>query len=847
MHALALPLPSSLSLFPQIDREELPNGLTVLVDPFHQADVVSLQFWCATGSIHEGKYAGSGISHLLEHLLFKGTDKRKGNQIAWEMQSLGGHLNAYTSYNRTVYHVDLPSTHWKEALEILADVVFHATIPPDEFDQEKEVIRREIAMVEDDPDSQLFELALKTAFSRHPLKYPIIGLPGLFDAIDREAVLDYYHRRYVPQNIFVVVSGAVSPEAVFAQTKEILSNQPIGFLEPLNLPDEPLQLSRRFASKEIQTEVGRLCFVFRVPGWGHEDAVALNVFSTFLAQTRSSLLHQKLVEKEAIAQQVDSFFFADDSLGLFGIEAQCCPENVERVGEKIWEELLGFPQRGITEEEFILCIRQQFSQSLRELRSARSRAETVGNGWLMFKDPLFRESFLHRLYTLEKEKILDLIPLYFREEKLNQVQIIPKKHKSRVVSSSLAEPSSKHFELSNGIQLIYRTDPLPLQYFRATFDGGPLWEPSSKNGLSKLAAAILVKGTRRRSAEKLARDIEVIGGSFGADSGNNTAGIYLESLSEEWQNALGIFSEMIHEPACLETELEIEKKKQIHQIRSMMDDPVYVAQSLLRKALWQNHPYAYDPLGTEEALEQITGEDVRQFILTIFQTNRMVLGISGPIDPEKELKRIESFFSDFPKKSIPKEWDWPYPKLEKPLRVEQRIPGKEQAIVGLSFRIPPINDPIQVPIEVIAEILSDLGSRLFIKVREEKGLAYFVFPSRFLGWKGGSFSIIAGTDPQYKEEVEKLIKEVVEEICREGFSQEELQRARAKLLSEEKIASQYPSSYVVRSTIDALLGLGWDYEEKKIKKIERLTLDELNGAAQRIFTSQDSVIGVVYP
>ncbi|CAI9084906.1 insulinase family protein [Candidatus Methylacidiphilum fumarolicum] len=838
---------ASFSLFPKIFKETLPNGLTVLVDSNYQAEVVSLQFWCATGSIHEGKYIGSGISHFLEHLLFKGTAQRDGKRIVWDMQALGGHLNAYTSYDRTVYHVDLPSSCWKEALDILSDLVFHAAIPPDSFEEEKEVIRREIAMVEDDPDSCLFQLAFETAFSYHPLKYPIIGLPGLFDLIDRQAVLDYYQSRYVPQNVFLVVSGAVNPEEVYAKATEILSKEPMKFCPLIDIADEPPQLSKRFASKEIATEIGRICMLFHVPGLHHEDAPALQLFSTFLAQTRSSLLHQKLVEKEGIAQEIDAFFLTGSTMGVFGIEAKCIPENVEKLSERILEELRSFPKRGISEEEFTLSLSQQFSHSIRELRSANARAETVGSGWLLFRDPFFKENFLRRLQALEKEKILELIPRYFREENLSQVQLIPKEQKPNVFSSTSKEPTVNHFELSNGIQLIYRSNELPLQYFRATFDGGPLWEPQEKSGISKLAAAILLKGTRKRSAEELAKGIELLGGTYGADSGNNTAGVYLESMSEAWESSFELFSEIIHEPACLERELEIEKRKQIHHIRLQMDDPVHILQSLLRKTLWQGHPYERDPLGTEASIREITVEDIRNFILSVFQTGRMVLGIGGPVAPEKWLKRIESSFVSFPARSIPSSFEFPVFPLEKPLKVEQKIPGKEQAVVGISFRTKPIADPDQIPLEVISEILSDLGSRLFIKIREEKGLAYFVFPTRFIGWKGGAFSIIAGTDPKFKEEVEKLIFNVLEDICQHGFLEEELQRAKAKLLSEEKIASQYPSSSIARATIDALLGLGWDYEEKKIKKIEQISLEEINETARRIFSLTGYVIGIVYP
>src|ERR1700679_2434223 len=207
---------------PQVDVRQLQNGLDVLVQLDCTAPVVSIQFWCATGSIHETPWLGAGLSHLLEHLMFKGTPTRGNSQMAQQIQDLGGHLNAYTSFDRTVYHVDLPSDNALPALEILGDAVFNSTIPSDEYAKEMGVIRREFAMGRDNPDSELGRLIFQTAFIRHPYRHPVIGYLDLFNQVKRDDVLAYYHERYSPQNLSLIVCGAVVPETIFARAAELL-------------------------------------------------------------------------------------------------------------------------------------------------------------------------------------------------------------------------------------------------------------------------------------------------------------------------------------------------------------------------------------------------------------------------------------------------------------------------------------------------------------------------------------------------------------------------------------------------------------------------------------------------
>jgi zinc protease len=199
-----------------VERTVLPNGLTLVIKPDHSAALASVQVWVKTGSIHEGANLGAGLSHYLEHMLFKGTTRRAGREISATVQAHGGYINAYTTFDRTVYYIDLPSEHAEVAIDVLADAVLHSTLPADECAKERDVILREIAMTQDDPDNRLWDTLFSTAFREHPFRQPIIGHREIFSAVSREDLLAYYQSRYVPNNLVVVVVGDIEPEEIRA-------------------------------------------------------------------------------------------------------------------------------------------------------------------------------------------------------------------------------------------------------------------------------------------------------------------------------------------------------------------------------------------------------------------------------------------------------------------------------------------------------------------------------------------------------------------------------------------------------------------------------------------------------
>src|SRR5947207_8720921 len=201
----------------------LENGLTIIIREDHRAPVVSAQAWCMAGSVHEGKWLGAGMSHVLEHMLFKGTTTRPGSRIDQEVQEAGGYMNAYTSFDRTVYHIDVPNTGATVAIDILCDIMQNATLPADEMVKEKQVIVREMDMNVDDPGRRASRRLFETAYTRSPYRYTVIGYADIFHELQAQDIRDYYTEKYAPNNVFYVVAGDVKSGDVVAQIREAYS------------------------------------------------------------------------------------------------------------------------------------------------------------------------------------------------------------------------------------------------------------------------------------------------------------------------------------------------------------------------------------------------------------------------------------------------------------------------------------------------------------------------------------------------------------------------------------------------------------------------------------------------
>src|SRR5436190_8175141 len=243
---------------PDVRMVTLDNALTLIIREDKSAPVVSAQAWCRAGSIHEDKWLGAGLSHVLEHMLFKGTSNRPPGKIDQEVQDAGGYMNAYTSFDRTVYHIDVPNTGGKIAIDILCDIMMNATLPADELGKEMDVIRREMDMNQDDPRQKSARRLFEVAYTRSPYRFTVIGYPDIFNDLKREDIFNYYREKYAPNNLFFVVVGDINAREVEEQIRAAFAKAKARPMPSVQLAEEPTQVAPREVIEESAVELAHL-------------------------------------------------------------------------------------------------------------------------------------------------------------------------------------------------------------------------------------------------------------------------------------------------------------------------------------------------------------------------------------------------------------------------------------------------------------------------------------------------------------------------------------------------------------------------------------------------------------
>jgi len=827
----------------------LSNGLELLVHAEHSSPVASVQFWVKTGSIHEGSHSGAGISHLLEHLIFKGTAKRSCNQIAQQIQDVGGYVNAYTSFDRTVYWVDLPSKGVDVALEVLSDAVFHSVLPEEEFAKEQEVIRREFAMGFDDPDRVSSERLFSTAYQTHPYRHPVIGHLDVFNALSRSDVLEYYRRRYVPNNVFVVVTGDVDAGAVHEQLKRWVGELPRVALEPVWVPAEPKQVAPREVGEEFPTELTRLSLSWHIPDVRHADTPALDLLGSVLGDGRSARLYRSLREERGLVHSVGAWCYAPAEAGLFGMSAVLDPERLEEVRAALLEEVRAVSENGVRVEELEKVRRMRLSGYLGGLATARGRASDIGDSWLACRNTDFSRLYLESLCAVGVADLQRVARQYLRPECVNQVSIQPKGFPAAVrgEASGTKRGGIHRHTLANGLRtLVCEDSRLPLVNLIIGFRGGRLVETPGNNGIASLFSRVLVKGTASRSAEQIAEELEALGGGIGAEAGRGTLTVGVSVLREDLEKGMEILADVVRHAVFPESVLAREKEVQLAGIKADRESPFTVAGQALNRRLLEGHPHGMPAMGTPGSVESITQDDLLRYRDEYLVARNGVLSIFGDVSEAQAVDLACRFFGGLPEGVDALREPLKPGALVESVKVSEVI-DRQQAVIMIGYRGVDMFDPDEPALSLLDEACSDLGSRMFVRIREQLGLAYTVGSSQFCGLSCGTFVFYVGTDPLKQTAVLAELQAEVQQLAKEGLTQAELSRAKEKALGSMDLRNQSPGAFASSCTVDELFGFGAEHYLAERERIRAVTLEQVRAAAARCFASRPLVVVVAGP
>ncbi len=838
-------------VFPPISAEKwvLPNGLTVIVQEDHSAPVASVQAWCATGSINEDAHLGAGMSHLLEHMLFKGTKTRPANAIAQAVQDVGGYINAYTSFDRTVYWIDVPKAGVTSALDILADAMMNSTLPPEEYAKEQEVIRREFAMGFDDPDRVSGQLLFATAYQRHPYRLPVIGLLDVFNQLTQEQVMTYYKTRYVPNNLTFVVVGAVDAKEIRRQLTDLFQGHPAKSLQPVYLPPEPKQLGLREAHEEFATELTRLSLAWHIPEVTHPDVPALDLLATILGDGRSSRLYRQVREEAGLAFGVSAFSYTPGEPGLFGIDAMTEPEKRTATHELLLQIVEEVKANGVTGAELSKAKKISLSHHLGSLTTMRGQASDLGSNWLLTRNLNFTREYLDAAQRVTAEDIARVARTYLHTANLTVVTLNPPG--TLAASATAAEPIAageiQKLELSNGLRLLVREDiRLPLISMTAMFRGGLLAETAATNGITQLMAKVLLKGTTTRTAEQIADTIEAVGGSIGSEAGNNSFNISLEVTQPDLRAGGELLADILLNATMPEAAVEREKEVLLAALKEEDEHLTSVARNLLRGALFAGHPYGLRGKGSEAALPKLTQKDLLAFRDRYLVGKNGVISVFGNVKAEDVRQLFEQTLGTMKAGELALTDAQPNEPITKTIEVES-LQDKAQGVLMVGYRGADMMSEDRFALELIDEASSDLGSRFFIRIREQMGLAYYVGSSQMLGLVPGMFAFYLGTDPQKLAPVKTALLDEIRKLATEGLTEVELGRAKKKLIGQQQITNQSNDSFGYISGLDELYGLGFNHYQQLEKQIEAVTVADVKRVAEKYFQQQPCVIVTVRP
>jgi zinc protease len=383
-------------LFARVQEHKLDNGLTVLLMPESRAPVVSLQIWYRVGSRNES-LGKTGLSHLLEHLMFRGTEKYGPKQFSSLLKQGGADNNAFTSKDYTAYFETGPKANLKLFLELEADRMRNLKINEELFLTERKVVVEERRLrTEDDPINSLYEETVSTAFKAHPYQWPIVGWMHDVENITWQQANEYYNRYYQPNNATLVVVGDIDPEAALIEIRNIFGKIPRGPEPPPFLSQEPPQQGERRTELTREAQVPAIFMAYHTPDLNDKDALPLEVLSLILSQGRSSRLYQRLVYEARLALDAGAEYdFATASPSLFVFYAQPLPgKTMGAVEQALEAEIEKIKNQPVTEKE---------------LAKAKNQTEAA---FIMSQDSLFyRGMLLGRYQTIGSwKKLNEIVP-----------------------------------------------------------------------------------------------------------------------------------------------------------------------------------------------------------------------------------------------------------------------------------------------------------------------------------------------------------------------------------------------------------------------------------------------------
>ena len=826
---------------------QLENGLKVIFLPMSHTDVLAIQVWVKTGSIYEGEFLGSGISHFVEHMVFKGTQKRSYADIFKETQRQGAKINAYTSFDRTVYTYDGSAHSFEVGLDILSDMLCCSIFPEEELNKERDVILREIDMCNDDPEDRLSQILFETAFRQHPYHYPIIGYRSIFEKLSRQDLLVYWKKRYAVNNMTLIIAGNLNADDVKEKIQKYFGCFSPRSLEPVYIPQEPFQLAERFQQEQGAYQLTRGAVAFKIPGLGHKDGAKLQVLANVLGEGESSLLYQRLREEWHWVYTIEVSSWMADGLGLFWIQYTCAPEKQKAVETFLQHNLYELIENNLSENAVRKAYNQAVVSELDARKTVSGCAHHVGWATVCLGDEHYPKHYLEQLEKLTANDIKAVGKKYFRRMSCTTVSLGPQTQEEKTYTEcTTIQPKAVEMFTIEGVRvLIQQNTAFPKTHIQALFSAGSLYEPENKRGITQLLATLLTKGTKQQTSVQIAETIENMGGQWNGFSGNNHLGLSLEVLSKDIKRALPLLQNALLSPDFSENTFTTEKNAQLAELKEMQDDVFFVGFQEIRRQFFQKHPYKVGQLGTEEGIKSITLNDCIAFYKKLIVKHNCVLSVVTSLSKDVIVKSLKPICAQL---NAETSFNLKRDDIDfLPINRKEDVLDKEQAMVFKAYPIAGISHEDFYIGELLEELFNGLASSFVEEVREKRGLAYTVGATRLLGKQKGMFCLFAGTQAQQVSAVEEEMKKGIQRVLDGKITASEFEICRTCLKVNHQLRLQTLSRKAFQAGYNCLLQLPPEHWLEYEQRMDAISLEQFYKVCRMYLRSDCSSTLILLP
>lgn len=859
---------------------QLKNGMNVLMVESHKSPVVSIQMWVKTGSADE--LAGEeGISHFIEHLVFKGTRNFQVGEIASSIEGSGGELNAYTSFDQTVFYVTISKQFDETGLEAISEMMGFPAFDAKEIDNEREVVIEEIKRGMDNPHRQGSRALFSSVYSKHPYSVPVIGFEENIRKVSRDVLVDYYKSRYVPENMTLMLVGDFDPTEMEAKVQRYFGGFEANPLRRVQRPQENEQSQALVKVKKTDFEENLFYAAWRVPEVAHEDIAALDVLALIFGQGDSSRLNKALHIQKSIVNFMGSSTFTPQDPGFFAVSASLSYERLSEMLEELNKELYKLLEQAPTAEEMWKAKVNMNSEEFYSLETVDGMARKYGTYEHLFGDFEYFKTFMKRVNSLTAEDIVNVARKYLKPEAMTLVlmtsgdegeaqsvlegwvkdysrtyaeastKALGAKVQERIQSISWSPEGKKSSRenqveishLSSGVRLIMRPNyDTPVVSARCAFMGGMRREPENLTGLTELLTRAWVSGAGDMNEEEVHHKIESLASSLSSFGGRNTVGLTLNSLEMFSKEMFELFSECLNKPHLPEETIEREKQQIYEHLKTRKDNPAQLAILRFLSDMFGDHPYSRDVFGNHETLERIHHDEVKGLYDEVVQANNMTMVVTGHFDPDEWKAMVEKATARLPKGERHKD-QFQFNKPSEPIRSFQES-KKEQTHIVIGYPGLTFTSPDRYALQVMQSILAGQGGRLFIELRDKESLAYTVAPLRMEGIDAGYFGAYIGCSPEKATKAIEMLKQEFIKLVENRVPEEEIERAKRYLIGRHDIDLQRASTVSASMLFDDIYGVDYNDTFEFAKRLENVTSESLRDLAESIF-SQPEVLSVV--